>query len=234
LQFLDRQGVLQLSSEFSEKVQLQFTIPSKEVLRYCSLHPKDEAIVSTLMRLYPGIYDMLVPLNIPLIAQKSATNEEAVVKVLEKLQQKEMVVYQAHKNDTAILFMEIRDDDYTINRIAKYLISQNELKTQQLQAVLKYSKQTNRCCSQFLAAYFGDSQTVACGHCSVCSASSSKATNPKEVLEIILAELQAGPFSSRELEAKLAIDESSLIFALQSLLENKQIKLEATNRYTLY
>lgn len=234
LQFLDRQGVLQLSSEFSEKVQLQFTIPSKEVLRYCSLHPKDEAIVSTLMRLYPGIYEMLVPLNIPLIAQKSATNEEAVVKVLEKLQQKEMVVYQAHKNDTAILFMEIRDDDYTINRIAKYLISQNELKTQQLQAVLKYSKQTNRCCSQFLAAYFGDSQTDACGHCSVCSASSSKATNPKEVLEIMLAELQAGPFSSRELAVKLAIDESSLIFALQSLLENKQIKLDATNRYTLY
>jgi ATP-dependent DNA helicase RecQ len=234
LQFLDRQGVVQLSTEFSQKVQLQFTIPSKEVLRYCSLHPKDEAIVSTLMRLYPGIYDMLVPLNIPLIAQKSATNEEAVVKVLEKLLQKEMVVYQAHKNDTAILFMEIRDDDYTINRIAKFLTTQNELKSQQLIAVLKYAAQNNCCCSQFLADYFGDSQTDACGHCSVCSASSSKATNPKEVLEIILAELQAGPFSSRELATKLAIDESSLIFALQSLLENKQIKLEATNRYTLY
>jgi ATP-dependent DNA helicase RecQ len=234
LQFLDRQGVLQLSTEFSQKVQLQFTIPSKEVLRYCSLHPKDEPIVSTLMRLYPGIYDMLVPLNIPLVAQKAATTEAAVSKVLDKLQQQEMVVYQANQNDTTLLFMEIRDDDYTINRIAKFLTTQNELKTQQFKAVLQYTAQTNRCCSQFLAAYFGDTQTQACGSCSVCTANSAKTNKSAAVEQAIVSELHLGEFSSRELAAKLAIDESSLIFALQSLLENKQIKLEATNRYTLY
>ena len=186
------------------------------------------------MRLYPGIYDMLVQLNIPLVAQKAATTEAAVTKVLDKLQQQEMVVYQANQNDTTLLFMEIRDDDYTINRIAKFLTTQNELKTQQLKAVLLYAAQTNRCCSQFLAAYFGDSQTDACGHCSVCTANSSKTNKSQAVEQAILAELHLGEFSSRELAAKLAIDESSLIFALQSLLENKQIKLEATNRYTLY
>ena len=234
LQFLDRQGVLQLSSEYSQKVQLQFTIPSKEVLRYCSLNPKDEAIVSTLMRLYPGIYEMLIPLNIPLVAKKAETTEARVENVLDKLQQKEMVVYQANKNDTAILFMEIRDDDYTINRIAKYLITQNELKTQQLQAVLRYSKQTKVCCSQFLAAYFGDTQTQTCQQCSVCMARASQSTNPTAVVQGILTELQAGDLSSRELAVKLAIDEASLIFAIQTLLEHKQIKLEASNRYTLY
>ena len=234
LQFLDRQGVLQLSSEYSQKVQLQFTIPSKEVLRYCSLNPKDEAIVSTLMRLYPGIYEMLIPLNIPLVAKKAETTEARVENVLDKIQQKEMVVYQANKNDTALLFMEIRDDDYTINRIAKYLITQNELKTQQLQAVLRYSKQTKVCCSQFLAAYFGDTQTQACQQCSVCMARASQSTNPTAVVQGILTELQAGDLSSRELAVKLAIDEASLIFAIQTLLEHKQIKLEASNRYTLY
>jgi ATP-dependent DNA helicase RecQ len=186
------------------------------------------------MRLYPGIYEMLIPLNIPLVAKKAETTEARVENVLDKLQQKEMVVYQANKNDTALLFMEIRDDDYTINRIAKYLITQNELKTQQLQAVLRYSKQTNQCCSQFLAAYFGDTQTQACQQCSVCMAQASQSTNPTAVVQGILTELQTGDLSSRELAVKLAIDEASLIFAIQTLLEHKQIKLEASNRYTLY
>ncbi len=234
LQFLDRQGVLQLSSEFSQKVQLQFTIPSKEVLRYCSLNPKDEPIVSTLMRLYPGIYEMSVPLNIPFLAKKAECTEARVEQLLEKLLQKEMVVYQAHKNDTSIVFMEVRDEDHLINRIAKYLATQNEIKTNQLRAVLKYVSQTHRCCSQFLAAYFGDTTTQACGKCSGCTTQSSNTQNSHNLAQAILDELQAAAFSSRDLAIKLACEEASLIFALQTLLENKQIKLTATNRYTLY
>lgn len=234
LQFLDRQGIVQLSNEFSEKVQLQFCIPSKEVLRYCSLNPKNEPIVSALMRLYPGIYEMSVPVNIPLVAKKAECTEAAVETLLTQLQQKEMVLYQAQKNDTSLLFLEIRDDDYTLNRIAKYLHTQNELKTQQLQAVLRYSAQHTRCCSQFLADYFGDSKTQACGHCSVCKPSVNSANTSNQIAQAILDELKLHESSSRELAVKLAIDEASLIFALQSLLENKQIILKETNRYTLY
>ena len=39
LQYLDRQAVITLQNEYSEKVSLQFTVPSKEVIRYMSLHP---------------------------------------------------------------------------------------------------------------------------------------------------------------------------------------------------
>jgi ATP-dependent DNA helicase RecQ len=234
LQFLDRQGVLQLSTEFSQKVQLQFTVPSKEVLRYCSLNPNDEPIVSTLMRLYPGIYEMSVSINMPLLAKKAGCTEEAVDQLLEKLRQREMVLYQAYKNDTSLIYTEIRDDEHTINRIAKFLIRQNENKTNQLNAVLRYANQTTQCCSQFLAAYFGDSNTAACGHCSVCEAQLPKSYNSKTLQAELLAELKQSAYNSRELAAKVDCDEASLIFALQTLLENKQIKLDLTNRYTLY
>lgn len=234
LQFLDRQGVLQLSTEFSQKVQLQFIVPSKEVLRYCSLNPNDEPIVSTLMRLYPGIYEMSVSINMPLLAKKAGCTEEAVDQLLEKLREREMVLYQAYKNDTSLIYTEIRDDEHTINRIAKFLIRQNENKTNQLNAVFRYANQTTQCCSQFLAAYFGDSNTAACGHCSVCEARLPKSNNSKTLQAELLAELKQSAYNSRELAAKVACDEASLIFALQTLLENKQIKLDLTNRYTLY
>jgi ATP-dependent DNA helicase RecQ len=38
MQFLDRQGIINLSQEFSEKISMQFLIPSKEVIRYMSLN----------------------------------------------------------------------------------------------------------------------------------------------------------------------------------------------------
>lgn len=233
MQFLDRQGVFQLSTEFSQKVNLQFTISSKEVLRYCSLNPKDEPVVSTLMRLYPGIYEMSVPINIPLLAKKAECTETIVEQVLEKLQQRDMVLYQANNTDTTLVYTEIRDDEHTINRIAKHLIRQNESKTNQLKAVLRYANQSAQCCSQFLASYFGDTTTPRCGHCSVCEAEIEKPISNTSIQTAIIAELQKGQFSSRELAVKVACDEASLIFALKNLLENKRIFLDHTNRYSL-
>jgi ATP-dependent DNA helicase RecQ len=71
IQFLDRQGVISVTQEFSEKVSLKFTIPSKEVIRYVSLNPKEEPVILTILRTYPGIYETKTAINISLIAKKS-------------------------------------------------------------------------------------------------------------------------------------------------------------------
>ena len=75
LQFLDRQGILTLSQEFSEKITLQFCIPSKEVIRYMSLNPNDEEIILAILRTYPGIYENSIAINPSLIAKKSNRKE---------------------------------------------------------------------------------------------------------------------------------------------------------------
>jgi ATP-dependent DNA helicase RecQ len=88
LQFLDRQGIITLSQEFSEKITLQFIIPSKEVIRYMSLNPNDEEVLLTILRTYPGIYEMPTAFNISLIAKKSNHDETEVNLLLEKLKEK--------------------------------------------------------------------------------------------------------------------------------------------------
>ena len=86
LQFLDQQGIINLSQEFSEKITLQFLIPSKEVIRYNSLNPNDEEIILAILRTYPGIYEMQTPFNLSLIAKKANVKEEAVHLVLKSTQ----------------------------------------------------------------------------------------------------------------------------------------------------
>jgi ATP-dependent DNA helicase RecQ len=104
IQFLDRQGVINLSQEFSEKVSVQFIISSKEVMRYMSLNPKDEEVILSILRTYVGIYENAVALNLALIAKKSNTNEDKIMTVLQKLQEKGVIDYFAKNSDATLIF----------------------------------------------------------------------------------------------------------------------------------
>ena len=179
LQFLDRQGVLTLSQEFSEKVSIQFIIPSKEVIRYMSLNPNDEEIILTILRTYPGIYDMQTVFNPTLIAKKANTDEKSMLLLLEKLRDKQIISLIAKNNDATITFNEVREDERTINRVSKHLIAQNKLKTEQLQAVLYYSKESKICKNKLLMRYFGETIVEDCGICSYCISKKRNNNIPK-------------------------------------------------------
>lgn len=228
LQFLDRQGVITLSKEFSQKISLRFVIDSREMLRYISLNPNDEPVLLAIMRSYPGIYEQTLALNLSHISKKSGATEDQVAQVLQRAAQREVAQVTAKPADTTILFNEIREDEYTINRIAKYLEAQNRLKAEQLQAVINYAADKKTCRSKLLLAYFGETGND-CGICSQCSSkkSSSDLTQP------VLSALRNGPMTSRQLQATLDADENDLIFALRDLLQREAIAILPNNTYKL-
>jgi ATP-dependent DNA helicase RecQ len=233
IQFLDRQGIVTLSQTFSEKISMQFLIPSKEVIRYTSLNPNDEEIVLTILRTYPGIYEMPTTFNSALIAKKSNHTETEVNQVLKKLQEKEVIAYTAKNNDAVLVFNEVREDDKTINRIAKYLEHQNQLKVNQLESVLHYVNDKNNCKSQLLLAYFGEKDAKSCGICSYCISKSKPKTDVALVTQLILENLKSADLNSREIEKVVPFATKDIIFALQLLLDNGIILLKTNNQYTL-
>lgn len=233
IQFLDRQGIVTLSQTFSEKISMQFLIPSKEVIRYMSLNPNDEEIVLTILRTYPGIYEMPTTFNSALIAKKSNHTETEVNQVLKKLQEKEVIAYTAKNNDAVLVFNEVREDDKTINRIAKYLEHQNQLKVDQLESVLHYVNDKNNCKSQLLLAYFGEKDAKSCGICSYCISKSKPKTDVALVTQSILENLKSADLNSREIEKVVPFATKDIIFALQLLLDNGIILLKTNNQYTL-
>ncbi len=233
LQFLDRQGVITLSQEFSEKVSIQFLIPSKEVIRYMSLHPNDEEIVLTILRTYPGIYDIQTAFNPQLIAKKSNTSDTAVLSLLQKLKEKGIIEMMAKNNDATITFNEVREDDRTINRISKHLETQNKLKVEQLQAVLLYSKESKKCKNKLLMEYFGEKLKADCGVCSYCIAKNKKQQVPEKIAEKIIALLKIQDFNSRDIQKLTKFQKDDVIFALQKLLEENTIRVNANNEYSL-
>lgn len=233
IQFLDRQGVLTLSQEFTQKITLQFLIESKEVIRYMSLNPKHEKVILTILRSYPGIYEIPAALNLALIAKKSESSQATILAILEHLHQKEIIAYKALGTDSTIVFNEVREDERTINRVSKFLVLQNDLKKQQLQSVLKYVSTKDICKSKLILNYFGESKTENCGICSYCIGLKKRVEKPISLLEKISSALENTAMDSRTLEKITQHTSNEVIFALQELLEDKVIEILSNNQYRL-
>ncbi len=232
LQFLDRQGIITLSQGFSEKITMQFLIESKEVIRYISMNPNDEEIILAILRTYPGIYEMKTPFNLQLIAKKSSSSEAEVHTVLQKLKEKEIIEYNSKNNDATILFNEIREDALTINRIAKYLEKQNNLKKDQLKSVLDYVNEHKTCKSKLILEYFGEKTTTDCGICSYCI--TKKVKKPKNAIaQDILDLLKNEELSSRDIQTRTNNAADDVVHTLQELLEENHIIIKPNNKYTL-
>ncbi|WP_281239020.1 RecQ family ATP-dependent DNA helicase [Flavobacterium praedii] len=233
MRFLDGQGILTMSQEFSEKITLQFLIPSKEVIRYTSLNPNDEEIILTILRTYPGVYEMQTTFNLPLIAKKSHHSEAEILAVLQKLKEKEIIEYHSKSNDATLIFNEIREDERTISKVSKYLTRQNELKKEQLQSVLKYIREKDICKSKMILEYFGEKTTVNCGICSYCIT----IKKPKNDLDLLSKKittlLKTEDLSSREIQDRTKNTADDVIFVLQQLLEDDLLIIQNNNKYTL-
>jgi ATP-dependent DNA helicase RecQ len=233
LQFLDRQSIISLSQEFSEKAQVQFLIPSKEVIRYISLNPNDDEILTTLLRTYPGIFDLQTNINTSFIAKKSNSSEEKVVNLLEKLKNSHSIYYQSQQNESKITFLEVREDDKTINRISKHLEKQNLLKQKQLRSVIQFVSDADNCKNKMLLSYFGENTKKDCGICSYCTQKKSVKINHEDLKNKIQVVLSKGAMTSRQLIEVLNTDESEILKILKLMLENNLITIDAKNQYIL-
>jgi ATP-dependent DNA helicase RecQ len=222
MQFLDRQGIFSLSQEFTEKISLQFIISSKELIRYTSLNPHDEEIILSLLRTYPGIYEVQTPINSSLIAKKSKVSETQLHDVLKKMNEKGVIEYHAKNNDASIIFNDVREDEKTINRVLKFLDKQNKLKQKHYQSVVEYISDKKTCKSKLILNYFGEK-----------SSKNIDKKNLKNLSKLIVQLLQKNDMDSREIQKICKSTADETIFAIQSLLEAKKIILKSNSKYSI-
>jgi len=202
-------------------------------MRYMSLNPQDEEVILSILRTYVGIYENAVALNLTLIAKKSNTNEDKIMTVLQKLQEKGVVDYFAKNFDATLIFNEVREDERTINRISKYLIRQNELKEEQIKSVLNYVNDKTVCKNKLILAYFGELKKENCGICSICISKSKPKSDVVILAKEIIDLLSESDMNSREIESITKKSPQEVISVLQQLLENNVISIKSNNQYQI-
>ncbi len=233
IQFLDRQSILTLSQEFSNKISLKFIISSKEVIRFMSLHPQYESIILTILRSYPGIYELQTAINTDFVAKKTNLTNDQIIQALTFLKQQEIVEFLEKSNDSKLIFNDVREDEKTINRVTKFLNNQNQLKRNQFQSVLYYINQKNQCKNKLILEYFGEISTQDCGICSYCVYKLKPKKVNSNLSEKILKLLKINEMDSREIEKITKSTSEEVIFAIQGLLESKKIIIQNNNLYRI-
>ena len=236
LQALDRLGVIQLSREFGRKSTLQFLLPSPRLLTYFERNMMHSIIGKTILRAYPGIFEQSLPITIEYIAKKTGQSSDTVVKSLQQMEKDNVVDLQLYNTDTTITFIEPREDDRTINRIAKQLKEQNQHKTTQVRHMLNFVVNNDICKSSQLLRYFGEPNAITCGLCNVCNTQKNVASKKEVTLianDILTLLEEHDVATSRFITENLTFAEPKILWTLRALTDHGKIKLNTKNEYFL-
>ncbi|MCM4166559.1 RecQ family ATP-dependent DNA helicase [Arenibacter sp. H213] len=234
LRMLDQNSVISLTESFSQKTSIQFITSKSTIFNYLDKQQVLAPIIQTILRTYGGVFDFETKINTLLIAKKVNKTEKEVIRTLEKLEKDEIIVYNAQHSDLEITFLVPREDERTINIFAKKIKQIIAVKTDNVSQILAYVKNRSVCRNTQILAYFGEKTTADCGKCDVCI---QKNPVDHDIITLIQHEifrlLNSTNYSSRDLIRLLTYKESSVILALQGLLEDGKISVNTTNQYTI-
>jgi ATP-dependent DNA helicase RecQ len=235
LKALDRLSIINLIQQFNNRSSVFFKVTNKMLFDYLDGHPEIDVIVKSILRTYGGIFDQQVSINTKLIADKASTSENAVIQTLLQLKKEDIIALKLSKTDTQIILIEPREDDKTINRIAKTLEQQNNLKKSQVASVINYVNNDDICRSTQLLSYFGEVNLENCGICSVCLKTkvSLNKQNVKQYFKEIVSVLKYTPMTSREIVTQTNIKEKEITTVLKLMLEENIIKITSANTYEI-
>lgn len=232
---LDRNSVIALSKQFKNNISLQFTIANNALFGYLERHQNLSIIVKSMLRIYGGIFEHDTKINTSLVSEKASVTEPELISTLLQLEKDEIIKLNLAKTDAQVTFIEPREDDKTINRIAYIISQQNELKQRQVKAMLDYVGNDSVCKSMQLLTYFGEEIVSPCGICSVCTNKKVTPTqeDAKTIKNRIIELLETGDHSSRVIETTLCVSDKELMPVLQLMLEHNIISITKTNTYKL-
>lgn len=233
VQVLDRNSIIYISNTFNKKTTLQFLVSSNQVLDYLKKNELFSLPVKAILRTYGGIFDHNTSINLALLSKKTGINENTFISVLQQLYKDELIDLKIAHTDSELTFITPREDDKSINRIAPIINQQNELKHDQIQAVLDYVNNNKVCKSLQLLTYFGETETTACGNCSVCEETDKPKPSQDSIKNSIITQLETGDKSSKDLTEIIPFAEKEILIVLQLLLEHNIIVLTKQNNYKL-
>ncbi len=230
LRLLDRQSIISLEQKFHDLLEVHFTANSSHVLDYLRDHRHLQPVVQTILRTYGGVFDLPTKIDDHLVAKKSATSVGRVHEVLGKLEEADIILFNRSETDMTLTFLLPREDDLTINRIARDIREQHSSKRKKVEAMISYAENDRLCRSVQLLSYFGEENLENCGRCSVCL---DTVANERTLRMEICEQLATASLSSRSLAKKLQYAEKGILKVLRDLLEEDAIFVNEKNEYTI-
>ena len=157
LHILTNAGYIDFEEEHETQPRVQIIVPRRQLGEYNLTHEQTE-VLDMLMRSYSGIY------TDPQYIHEADSRETH--QVLVSLAKRGIITYIPRSVGCSF---ELKSGRETEIYLSPAIFEERQSRfVEKLKAMLEYADQSQFCREQVLLAYFGETDTVACGHCDVC------------------------------------------------------------------
>ena len=210
LRLLSNAGYIDYEEDNDFKSLVQILLRKDELYSWHNSDKMLDTVLTALMRNYTGLFAQLVPVEETLIAKVTSLAPTDVYLALKQLAALRVIDFIPHRASPTITFLLPRVDTNDVILPSSVYRDRRADYERRIKHVVDYVKSDDKCRSQILLQYFGQTDSKPCGRCDVClqrrKGKGSAADKEKEIMDAIhnllsdgqphmLSELDSLPYS---------------------------------------
>ena len=222
---MEQEGWVSFNEQMFLPAKAGFVTSKEHLYEFEQEFPALEPVITTLLRTYEGIFDQPVTVHEKMVARLLRIEAEDVIKQMRQLQSYAIIEYYPQKDTPQLYFIEnrVKVEDLRI-KITEYEKRKQQLK-KRIEELLTYVTKINSCRSQFIANYFGDVDSKACGICDNCLNNQQTAMSAEEFASIqqkIIALFNGQSISTEEIFRQLNTVRKEKVWKVLEFLQAEQ------------
>lgn len=220
LRILQNAGYMRYETEPDASARIHILLQRNDLYRLNELTPKEEAVMTTLLRCYGGLFTSYEFIDETLVASLAGLSNHETYQTLKSLSMQHIIHFIPQRKTPYITFLQDRTDFIYLpesiydNRKTEYI--------KRIEAVIAYASNDYVCRSRQLLRYFGEKTTHDCGLCDICL----KSEHDDSAREKIMQFLNDNEWHPLKDVMKIDAESSDLDHALKYLVQEEVIHID--------
>lgn len=228
LQFLQREGYLELTGEFNNPSRVHFLTGRDDLYRFQVENELFDNFIKLLLRSYTGMFTEYVPVNEAELSRKSGASRDTIYNYLLKLSQHRIISYIPGKKTSLIIFREERLTRKALKISPENFLIVKQRYSERVEKMIGYAEEMNDCRQSILLKYFGE-ESSNCGKCDNCKRKAGISSEINIVREKLNCLLKNSNIEIRELVSMIDLPEERTLEIVREMLDKDEISLKPGN-----
>ena len=183
LRILQNAGYLRYETEPDASARVHILLKRNELDRLNELTPQEDAVITTLLRSYGGLFTDYEYIDESIVATFSGLSQHETYQTMKSLSMRHIIHFIPQRKTPFITFVQDRAE--FINLPANIYDDRKTEFIKRIESVIAYASDDYICRSRQLLRYFGENLQSDCNQCDVCSKSKHDDTVEDKIIRLL-------------------------------------------------
>ena len=183
LRILQNAGYLRYETEPDASARVHILLKRNELDRLNELTPQEDAVITTLLRSYGGLFTDYEYIDESIVATFSGLSQHETYQTMKSLSMRHIIHFIPQRKTPFITFVQDRAE--FINLPANIYDDRKTEFIKRIESVIAYASDDYICRSRQLLRYFGENIQSDCNQCDVCSKSKHDDTVEDKIIQLL-------------------------------------------------